>query len=75
MKKLLPKYKVSSKGGGRVDLRKVANGVFYVFGTSCPWNAVPREFVAESTVHRWEKRGVFRRPWKSSLHIQILSNG
>jgi len=34
MKKLPPKYKVSSKGGcPRVDLRKVANGIFYVFGT------------------------------------------
>ena len=68
MEKLLPKYKVSSKGGRpRVDLRKVANGIFYVLRT----NAVPREFGSGSTLHRyfqqWEKRGVFRRLWKSSL--------
>ena len=68
MEKLLPKYKVSSKGGRPVvDLRKVANGVFYVLRTGCQWNAVPREFGVGSTLHRhfqqWEKWGVFRRLW------------
>ena len=40
----------------RVDLRKVANGIFYVLGTGCQWNAVPREFGAGNTLHRWEKK-------------------
>ena len=55
MEKLLPKYKVSSKGGRpRVDLRKVANGIFYVLRT----NAVPREFGSGSTLHRYFQRRV-----------------
>jgi len=72
MEKLLPKYKVSSKGGRpRVDLRKVANGIFYVLRTGCQWNAAPREFGSGSTLHRyfqqWSQAGVFRKLWKASL--------
>jgi len=72
MEKLLPKYKVNPKGGRpRVDLRKIANGIFYILRTGCQWNAVPREFGTGSTLHRyfqeWEKQGVFRRLWRASL--------
>ena len=49
MEKLLRQYKVSSKGGcPRVDVRNVANGIFYVLRTGCHWNAVLREFGANS---------------------------
>ena len=72
MEKLLPKYKVNLKGGRpRVDLRKVANGIFYVLRTGCQWNAAPREFGSGSTLHRyfqqWTQAGVFRKLWKASL--------
>ena len=72
MEKLLPKYKVNRKGGRpRVDLRRVANGIFYVLRTGCQWKAVPREFGSGSTLHRyfqqWTKAGVFRKLWKTSL--------
>lgn len=72
MEKLLPKYKSNPKGGRpRADLRKVANGIFYVLRTGCQWNAVPREFGTGSTLHRyfqqWTEAGVFRKLWKASL--------
>jgi transposase len=69
---LLPKYRVSAKGGRpRAPLRGVADGIFYVLRTGCQWKALPREFGAASTVHRyfqeWVERGVFRRLWKRCL--------
>lgn len=72
MEKLLPKYKSQPKGGRpRDDLRKVANGIFYILRTGCQWKAVPREFGSRSTLHRyfqqWEAAGVFRRLWKGCL--------
>ena len=72
MEKLLPRYKANPKGGRpRVDLRHVANGIFYVLRTGCQWNAVPREFGSGSTLHRyfqqWVAAGVFRKLWKASL--------
>ena len=72
MEQVLPKYKASRKGGRpRVDLRKVANGIFYVLRTGCQWKAVPREFGSGSTLHRyfqqWTEAGVFRKLWKASL--------
>ena len=72
MEQLLPKYKVNRKGGRpRVDLRQVANGIFYILRTGCQWKAVPRKFGSGSTLHRyfqqWTKAGVFRKLWKASL--------
>ena len=72
MEKLLPRYSSNPKGGRpRADLRKVANGIFYVLRTGCQWNAVPREFGSGSTLHRyfqaWTSLGVFRRLWKACL--------
>lgn len=72
MEKLLPKYKTTPLGGRpRVDLQKVANGIFYVLRTGCQWNAVPREFGSGSTLHRyfqqWTQMGVFHKLWKASL--------
>ena len=72
MQPLLPRYRKSRKGGKpRVELRKIADGIFYVLRTGCQWKAVPREFGAGSTLHRyfqeWIELGVFRRLWKAAL--------
>ena len=72
MERILPKYKVNRKGGRpRVDLRLVADGIFYVLRTGCQWKAVPRKFGSGSTLHRyfqqWTVAGVFRKLWKASL--------
>jgi putative transposase len=61
---LLPKYRKSRKGGRpRLDLRKVADGIFYVLRTGCQWKALPREFGSSTAVHdyfqEWTQRGIF----------------
>ncbi len=72
MQPLLPRYQKSKKGGRpRVDLRVVANGVFYVLRTGCQWKAAPCEYGSGSTLHRyfqeWTELGVFRKLWKATL--------
>jgi putative transposase len=72
MAPLLPKYRVSRKGGRpRVSLRAVANGIFYLLRTGCQWKALPEPFPSPSTVHRyfqeWVTLGVFQRLWKMCL--------
>jgi transposase len=69
LKKLLPVYNRSTKGGRpRSDLRKIMNGILYVLRTGCQWNMVPREFGSGKTCHRyfqeWETAGVFRKLWQ-----------
>jgi len=69
---LLPKYSTSRFGGRpRVDLRKVMDGIYYVLRTGCQWRALPSEYGAGSTVHRyfqeWSERGVFGRAWRQML--------
>jgi transposase len=72
MQPLLPRYGKSPKGGRpRADLRRIAGGMFYVLRTGCQWKAMPREYGAGSTVHRyfqeWTAAGVFRKLWKAAL--------
>jgi len=72
MKPLLPRYRRSRKGGRpRCDLRKIANGIFYVLRTGCQWKAAPKEYGSGSSLHRyfqeWEQAGVFRKLWKAAL--------
>lgn len=69
---LLPKYKPSPRGGRpRLDLRQVANGIFYVLVTGCQWKAMPREFGSGSAIHayfqKWVASGVFHRLWRVAL--------
>lgn len=69
---LLPTYPPNPKGGRpRVNLRGVADGIFYLLRTGCQWKALPPHFGSSSTVHRyfqeWERRGVWRRFWKACL--------
>ena len=72
MRSFLPKYHKSPKGGRpRVDLRKIADGIFYVLRTGCQWKAAPQEFGSGSTLHRyfqeWTGRGTFHQLWKYCL--------
>jgi putative transposase len=69
---LLPRYRSSPKGGRRrVNLRGVADGIFYLLRTGCQWKALPPQFGSSSTVHRyfqeWVRRGVWRQFWKTCL--------
>lgn len=70
--KLLPKYHRSSKGGRpRLELRRVAEGIYFVLRTGCQWKLVPAEYGSGSSLHRyfqeWVEYGVFRKLWKRGL--------
>jgi transposase len=72
MQPLLPRYRSSPQGGRpRVDLKKVAQGIFYVLRTGVQWKAVPQEYGSGSTLHRyfqqWADADVFHKLWKASL--------
>ena len=60
-------------GGGRKPLpkRQVLEGIFYVLRTGCQWKAVPKEYGAGSSIHRyfqeWEAAGFFERIWSKGL--------
>lgn len=51
----------------RVDQRKALDGIIYHLRTGCQWNALPKQFGDDSSVHRtmqrWAARGVFDRLW------------
>jgi putative transposase len=57
----------------------VANGIFYLLRTGCQWKALPPQFGAPSTVHRyfqeWARRRVFHRFWKKCLQIYDARRG
>ncbi len=72
LEQLIPKCRPSPQGGRpRLDARRVADGIYYVMRTGCPWKAVPPQFVSGSSLHRyfqqWCDRGVFRKLWKQGL--------
>lgn len=72
MEPLLPKRHRRPKGGRPpLDLRAVADGVFYVLRTGVQWKAVPREFGSGSSLHRyfqnWVDAGVFWKLWQRGL--------
>jgi putative transposase len=56
-------------GPGRrhIDWRKALDGIIYHLRTGCQWNALPKEFGDDSSVHRWFqcwcRLGVFKRIW------------
>ena len=63
---LLPKYRPSPKGGRpRVNLRGVADGIFYLLRTGCQWKALPKDFPPKSTAHfyfmLWDWDGTLER--------------
>jgi transposase len=72
LEKLLPAYPVSHLGGRpRVDLREIADGIFYVLRTGCQWKAVPEIFGSGSTLHRyfqeWNELAIFEELWRETL--------
>jgi len=72
IKRLLPDYPVSPKGGRpRADLRKVVDGLFYCLRTGCQWKAIPPELCPGSTVHayfqEWVELGIFEKLWALAL--------
>jgi len=54
-------------GRKRIDPRAALDGIIYQLRTGCQWNALPKEFGDDSSVHRtfqrWIERGVFERTW------------
>jgi putative transposase len=43
-------------GRPRIDQRKALDGIIYHLRTGCQWNALPREFGDDSSVHRTFQR-------------------
>jgi len=54
-------------GRKRIDQREALDGMIYQLRTGCQWNALPREFGDDSSVHRtmqrWIAKGVFPLIW------------
>ena len=54
-------------GRRRIDPRKALDGMIYQMRTGCQWNALPRRFGDDSSVHRtmqrWIEQGVFQETW------------
>lgn len=61
---LEPELPVSRKSG-RVDDRRVLDGIFYVLRTGIPWRDLPERYGPYTTVYnrfnRWSRRGIFKR--------------
>jgi len=51
--------------------RQMLGAILYVLRTGIPWNALPREIGASTTVYDrfrwWEQTGVFKRLWEAGL--------
>ena len=66
------KYK-NKPGQGRKPIppRKVLEGILYVLRTGCQWKAVPKEYGAGSSIHKyfqeWEATGFFEKLWVMAL--------
>ena len=69
---LIPAAPSHAKGGRRrMDDRKAFEAIVHVLRTGIPWNALPRERGASSTVHdcfqEWERAGLFKALWQAGL--------
>jgi PAS domain S-box-containing protein len=69
---LIPKRPAHRKGGRPAeDNRQMFAAIMYVLHTGIPWNALPRELGASTTVYDrfrlWEEQGVLRRLWEAGL--------
>jgi putative transposase len=68
-----------STGRKRTDLRKALDGIIYHLRTGCQWNALPKIFGDDSSVHRtfqrWVEKGVLREIWAVLVnHCEGLGN-
>lgn len=73
-RKLIPKPRPHPKGGRPpLDPRRVADGIYYVLRTGCPWKAAPAEYGSGSSLHRyfqkWQQHGVFGKLWRKGLIV------
>ena len=66
------KYQRAS-GAGRKPMnpKTVLAAIFFVLRTGIQWKALPKEYGASSSIHRyfmaWCKAGVFKRMWEMGL--------
>lgn len=72
MEPLLPVLNERRGRPRRVDLQRIAAGIFFVLRTGIQWHALPREqFGPASTVYyyfrQWEEAGVFEAVWALAL--------
>jgi transposase len=72
MRRLIPQHHPSPLGGRPpLEARRVADGIYYVMRTGCPWKAAPPQFGSGSSLHHyfqvWTRHRVFRRLWKQGL--------
>lgn len=72
LRKLIPRKRRRTKGGRPpLDVRQVADGIYFVMRTGCPWKSVPSQVGAGSSLHRyfqqWTACGVFRKLWRQGL--------
>lgn len=58
-------------GRKRIDQRKALDGIIYHLRTGCQWNALPKEFGDDSSVHRtfqrWLEMDVLDGLWADLL--------
>ncbi len=60
-------------GAGRkpMDAWQIFSGIVYVLRTGCQWKALPREYGAASSIHKyfqdWQTAGFFVRIWQAGL--------
>ena len=56
-----------SKGGNRVDQRKMLEGIIFRLRSGCQWNHPPKELGDDSTIHRtfqrWVECGALEGIW------------
>lgn len=74
MEPLIPGRKSQMGRPRSVNLRRIAEGIFYVLRTGVHWQAVPRErFGPPSTVYyyfsQWVKAEVFEQLWVEALAV------
>lgn len=54
-------------GRPRIDQRNALDGIIFVLRTGCQWNAMPKEFGDDASVHRtyqrWVGLNLFQRIW------------
>jgi putative transposase len=57
----------NERGRKRIDQRAAFDGIIYQLRTGCQWNALPKQFGDDSSVHRtfqrWVKLGVLDEIW------------
>jgi transposase len=69
------RYYKGKAGGGRKPLpsRQVFEGIMYVLRNGCMWKAVPKEYGASSSIHRyfqyWLEEGFFLQLWILGLNM------